>query len=122
MLESTPFHNEDGIIEFPYQPTFDRVFIFPSPPPEAFGQGIIMIPEDQREFYREGVGIVLAVGEGYFNEKGKWCPVPSLLVPGVKVHFDVTVPWEHYIRGLDGDLHRIVLCGTADLSTVIEEE
>jgi hypothetical protein len=121
MYFTTPFHDENEDIKFPYQPTSDRIFLFPSPPPETFGEGIIEIPKNQQEFYREGIGIVLAVGSGFFNEKGVWRPVSKLLVPGVKVHFDITVPWEHYVRGLDGEHHRIVLCGSEDIHIIIEE-
>jgi len=38
-MKTTPFHTADGDIVFPWKPTSDRAFIFPSPPPETFIKG-----------------------------------------------------------------------------------
>ena len=35
-----PFENENQEIIFPWQPTLDRVFLYPLPPPEKYGNGI----------------------------------------------------------------------------------
>lgn len=117
----TPFHDKQGNIHFPWQPTSDRVFIYPSPSPGKFQKdGLIEILPLYRDFYHDGTGVVLAVGKGFYTEKGKWESVPSLLKPGIKVYFDKTVPWRQVVHGLDGKEYHIVLCGATDVLCVIE--
>lgn len=122
MISTSPFHRSDGSIDFPYIASSDRCFIYPSPPPESFGEGIIQIPEHLQEFYAEGYGILLSVGLGFYHEKGHWISVSPRLQPGVKVHFDIGVPWEEFILGPNGERHRVVLCGVTDIWGVVEED
>jgi len=122
MLKKTPFHTEDGDICFNWQPTSDRLFLYPSSPPTTFGEGIIHIPDHLQEFYFEGIGIVLAVGPGFFNDKGIWQAPSPALKPGVLVYYDKDVPWKHPFRGPDNVLHQVVFCGALDILAVIEEE
>ncbi len=124
MNQRTPFHNEEGILEFPYRPLRDLVFIFPTPPPEKIGEeSLIFIPEKFRKRHQDSTGVVLAVGPGYQNDKGKWqCLPPSNLKPGVKVHFDNLVPWGVEVEGLDGEVHYIFVCGISDVYGIVEEE
>jgi len=117
----TPFHDEQGNINFHWNPTADRVFIYPSSPPEKFQEkGLIEIPKLFQDFYQEGIGILLAAGPGFYDERGKWKAVSSLLKPGVKVYYDITVPWKQVVQGLDGKQYVVVLCGESDVLCVLE--
>lgn len=117
-----PFQDKQGGIQFPFQPILDRVFILPSPPPEKFqGSSLIEIPQQYQEFYTEGIGILLAVGPGYFTQKGKWVSPPDQLKVGCKVAYDVTVPWRHYVKDADGEFQEVILCGASDIYIILED-
>lgn len=112
----TPFHSEKGELCFPYRPLRDLVFVWPTYPPKKLGrQQLIHIPEHFRKKYHDGAGIILAIGSGYTNNKGKLYPAPSELKAGVRVLFDISVPWGVYFKGQDGKKHYVVLCGIADI-------
>lgn len=118
----TPFSTKSGKVKFPWNPTADRVFIFPSPPPETIGEKrIILIPEKFREEHIDQRGILLAVGPGFFDDKGRWNPTPPELVPGVTVIYDYTVPWRALARGQDKEKHLVVLCGVGDILGVVQD-
>lgn len=117
---NNPFQDSKGNIHFPLNPTFDRIFLVPSPPPEKFeDDGVIFIPQQFRMDYVKNIGILLAVGPGYYNKKGVWCSVPSQLKPGVRVYYDVTVPWRHTAKDLDGEEREIILCGATDILGIV---
>ena len=121
MIQKTPFHSEkEEELVFPFRPLRDLVFIFPDPPPEKLGeQQLIYIPEQFKKKYHDGVGIILAIGSGYADSKGRFHPTPSGLKPGVRVVFDISVPWGEYFEGQDGKRHYVVLCGTTDIFGVV---
>lgn len=122
-MKTTPFHTPDGAIVFPWRPTSDRAFIFPFPPPETFIEGgVIEIPEQFREEHRQGYGILLAVGPGFFSDKGKWRGILPELVPGTEVVFDVSVPWRAIATGQDGEKHLVTMCGATDILGVVNEQ
>ena len=113
--EDNPFFCEECLeIHFPYKPIRDIVFIYPTPPPETFKGSQIVIPEDHREFYLDGKGIVVAVGPGYYDKKLKVFRSMQLEV-GDRVIYDKTVPWVDSVIGLDGKEHVIVFCGEQDV-------
>jgi len=113
----TPFHREkDKKLVFPYRPLRDLVFIWPVPPPEKLGQKqLISIPEEYRKKYHNGVGIILAIGSGYMDDKGKFHPTPFDLKSEVKIMFDISVPWGQYFKGQDGKKYYVCICGVADI-------
>jgi len=118
----TPWHDECGNLEFPYRAILDRVFIFPSPPPERLGkEKLIEIPTQFRKYYEKGKGTLLSVGPGYHDGKGVWHPTSDQLSLGVEVYYDKTVPWGFHVLGIDGEEHFVVLCGVSDVYGVIEE-
>lgn len=120
MKKPTPFHVR-GKVKFPWRPTADRAFIFPCPPPTTYiPGGLICIPEKFQEEYLQGIGVLLAIGPGFFDDKGKWHRIPSDLVPGVYVQYNLEVPWRHIQTAPDGKKYSIVLCGAADISGVVE--
>lgn len=120
---SNPFQDETGKVHFPLRPHSDRAFIFPSPPPEKFpGEGLIIIPAQYREEYRDSTGILLAIGPGYYDRKGKWYSTHPDLKPGILVYYDHTVPWRHMERDLNGKLQIVVLCGAADIHGIISKK
>jgi hypothetical protein len=119
----TPFHTSEDTIAFPWKPTGDRAFIYPSPPPETFIEGgLIEIPEPFREEYRQGYGILLAVGPGFTDPKGRWKGTLPDLYPGCYVVYDVSVPWRAMAKGQDGENHLVIMCGTGDILGVQKEE
>lgn len=121
-MKTTPFHNADGDVVLSWTPTLDRAFIFPSPPPETFVEGgNIQIPEHLKEEYRQGYGVLLAIGSGFVDAKGRWMGIVPELRPGVEVIYDVTVPWKAIAVGLDGKKYEIVLCGATDILGVVNE-
>lgn len=121
MKRVTPFHTFRGRVKFPWRPTTDRAFIFSCPPPTHYiPGGLVEIPEVFQAEYIQGIGILLAIGLGFYDDKGKWHSVPSDLVPGVYVKYDQNVPWRHAEMGLDGKMYSLILCGAADISGVVE--
>lgn len=122
MKQLTPFHSERGKLIFPYRLLRDLVFVWPTYPPEKLGeQQLIYIPEHFKKKYHDGVGIILAVGLGYTDKKGRFHPTPSGLKPGVSVLFDISVPWGMHFEVQDGKKHYVVLCGTTDIFGVVNE-
>jgi len=120
MKRLSPFHVR-GKVRFPWRPTADRVFIFPCPPPTHYiPDGLLEIPEKFQAEYVQGIGILLAIGPGFFDDKGKWHGVPKELVPGVYVKYDQEVPWRHIETGADKKKHAIIFCGASDISGLVE--
>jgi hypothetical protein len=123
MIVKTPFHDESGNIKFPYRAILDRVFIYPIPPPEKLGkQGLIVIPKQHQGYHQDRTGIILSIGPGYEGKRVKWCPTAPELKPGVRVMYDVSVPWKTIVKGLDGKNYVIPVCGTADIMGVVKDE
>jgi len=118
----TPWHDKKGKIHFSYRAILDRVFIFQDPLPEKFEskESLIKIPEQFKKFHREGIGIILSIGPGYQDDNGKWHLPSDQVKPGTRVRFDKTVPWGFDIKGLDGKMHSVIICGYTDLYGVIE--
>lgn len=123
MRIETPFHSEKGELCFPYRPLRDLVLIYPDSPPEKLGkQQLIHIPEQFRKKYHDGVGVILAIGSGYTDNKGRVYPTPSELKPGVRVMFNIRVPWGLHFAGQDKRKYYVVLCGTTDIFGVVGQE
>lgn len=122
MKKITPFHIR-GEVRFPWRPTADRAFIFPCPPPTTFVPGgLIQIPEVQQSYYFQGIGVLLAIGSGFFDDKGKWHGVAADLVPGMYVKYNQDVPWRHVEEAPDGKRYPIILCGCSDISGAVDFE
>lgn len=115
----SPFHTKDGELQFPVQATRHIAYIWPTPPPTTIGAlGIFELPEGIREDFQDGTGILLSIGPGYWGrdkKKLRWVPTPKDLVPGSLVFFDTSVPWKFQMKGLDGEMHKIVYCGFRDI-------
>jgi len=119
----TPWHDKNGVLKFPYKPLRDLVFIFPTSPPEKIGrENLLFIPEQYRRRYQDKTGVILAIGPGYQNDKGKWFRPPPELKPGVRVFFDHSAPWGYYFAGLDGKKYFVFLCGIADIWGMVEKD
>lgn len=115
----TPFHSEKGKLVFPIEPLRNLVYVWPVPPPKKIG--MFYIPKGYQKKYHDGVGIILAVGPGYTNRKGRFFPTPSELRAGVRVVFDIHVPWGEYFTGQDGKPHFACLCGIGDIFGILKE-
>jgi hypothetical protein len=122
---STPFHTKKGELEFPVQAMRHIAFIWPTPPPKTFGElGILDIPEQFREDHQDGTGLLLSIGPGVWlrdqkTKKMKWFPPPEELVPGCRVYYDKSVPWNVQVQGLDGEMHKVVYCGFLDIHGLV---
>lgn len=120
MNQKTPFHSEKGELVFPYHPLRDIVFVWPTPPPEFLGtEGIIHLPEKFRKQRHDGTCIVLAVGVGFTDGKGKFHPTVSDLKPGAQVIVDLNVPWGMYVEGTDNKKHYVIICGAEDIRGLV---
>lgn len=118
--QTTPFHSKKGELVFSYKPLRDLVFICPDSPPEKLGKKqLIRIPEHLRKKYHSGTGIILSIGFGYIDNKGRHYSTPSELKSGTRVLFDINVPWGQHFKGQDGKLHYVILCGVADIFGVV---
>jgi len=118
-LSRTPFYNhETDLMEFGLRTVCDRVLLYPLPPEERYNDGLIEIPVQYQEFYQSWQAIVLAVGPGYYEQKGNF--VPTTLKVGSLVLFNKDVPWYSTRPGVDGKEHAIVLCGERDVWIVYE--
>jgi len=131
-LKYCPFINQ-GHVVFPYRPLRDVVFIWPQPKPKTFGKGIIEIPEQYQSEYRIGLGVLLAIGPGYFGRDHRkrvngingywvdpgpreyWHPTSDQLQPGTVVQYDVCVPWYEFAKNHLGNNHFVVICGVKDI-------
>jgi hypothetical protein len=117
----TPFHSEKGELVFPYRPLRDIAFVWPTPPPKFIGkEQIIHLPEKYRKRRHDGICVILAVGEGFMDGKGKRHITPSELKPGVSVAVDMNVPWGMYVDGMDNKKHYVIICGTEDIRGIVE--
>lgn len=116
----TPFHNKEGKLVFPYQPIRDIVFVWPCPPPEKVGkESLLYLPEDHRKTFHDGTGVLLSIGSGYKDNKGKWYTPSPKLTPGTRVAFDINAPWGEYFLGQDKKMHYVVICGVEDVNAVV---
>lgn len=112
----TPWHTDKDVLVFPYQMLGDLVTIWPDSPPEKLGKdNLIILPEKIRKKYHNAVGTILSIGPGYMDLKGKYHHTHDKLNAGVRVLFDISVPWGLHITGLDGKKHYVVLCGALDI-------
>ena len=117
----TPWHDAKGVLHFPIQATESKAFIWPTEPPETLGdEKKILIPKQYRQYYNEGIGILLSIGPGYWNQKGKWIAKDKLLKPGIFVAFDETVPYRTWLKGLDGVEYEVTMCVEVDIGGVVE--
>ena len=127
-----------GKIVFPYRPLRDIAFIWPEPKPTTHGKGIIEIPEQFQGDYRIGLGILLAVGPGYFGRdfcrrvngingywvdpgpREYWHPTTDQLQPGCIVQYDVQVPWYEFAKNHLKNKYLVVICGVKDIYGIYE--
>jgi len=102
----------------------DKIEVWPTPVPVTFGDpGILDIPEQFRDDHQDGTGIILSIGDGYwgkYKKKSKWFSPSHVLVPGVHVFFDKSVPWFAMFQGLDGKMHKVAYCGFLDIHGLCE--
>lgn len=117
----TPWHNDKGVLLFPYQMLGDLVFIWPDSPPDKLGKNnIIHLPDFLKKKYHNGTGTIMSIGPGYGDLKGKFHSTHPKLDGGVRVLFDISVPWGLHIAGLDGKRHYVVLCGAKDVFGIVD--
>lgn len=88
---------ECGSLLFSHKATRDIVFVFPTPVPEKLGS--FFIPDEYKENYRDEFGIVLSIGPGYYDKKGKFNP--TTLQEGSLVVYDRDVPWLVEVEGVE---------------------
>jgi co-chaperonin GroES (HSP10) len=110
----------DWNIGFDYRPLRDICFIWPFPTPTTLGSlGVIEIPEQFRKKHKTNYGILLAIGPGYQDDKGKIHDTYPELIPGAIVLYDKTVPW-FIIDEIDNQKIYIVTCTQGDIKGIME--
>jgi co-chaperonin GroES (HSP10) len=82
----------------------------------------ILIPEQFKDRHYKPEGVILAVGPGYYGKDGIFREVSKDLKPGVKVTFDMNVPWRQNVEAADGKLYTVVMCTELDISCIVEEK
>jgi hypothetical protein len=134
-----PFVINDKVV-FPFRPLRDIAFIWPQPKPITHGTlGLIEIPDQFRGDYRQGVGVLLAAGPGWYGRdarrrvnglSGYWVdpgpkqyfhPTSDQLQPGVLVQYNIQVPWYEFAKDQQGKKHFVVMLGVSDIFGVYEE-
>jgi hypothetical protein len=134
IFKACPFVDDNGQIHIHRRPLRDIAYIWGVPAPTHHGKGIIEIPEFVRDEYKEGIGLLLAIGPGWHgkdpkrknpygrwipeSKKSRWHPTPKQLTPGSIVVFDKFVPWTENIMGLDGKEHWLTMCSSVDIKGV----
>ena len=120
-LYAIPFKCQTcGGIRVGFAPTLDRVMVWSDPIPETYVEdGQIEIPIQYKEDKLSDLGVVVAFGLGYYDNK-RFHPVADLYI-GARVVYDKTVPWDIDAKGSDGEMHSIKIMGYADIKVVLEE-
>lgn len=111
-----------GNVVFRYKPIRDVVFIFPEPKMDKIGN--IYLPDDEyvggntKLRLGEFVGIVIAIGPGQHNNKGKFISTDELKV-GDRVTYQKGIRlasnWNIDVLGLDDKIHNVLYMGYADI-------
>jgi len=119
-VSNCPFIDSTGQIKLSFKLLQDAVVIWQKPAPEKVGSFII--PDEWREDYREQMGIVIAVGRGYWEKKQngfeRFCP--TVLKSGDIVVFDKTTPWRFQVTSLvDGKEYSLRFMGEKDIRFLV---
>ena len=111
-----PFYcPECGAIKFPWRAIRDIAFLYPIPVRDTFEEtGQVVIPENYKEFYKKGEGVLLSIGPGYQDDK-KFNPSSEQLQVGLLVQYNVEVMWSIAVEGNDGKEHAVTICGAQDI-------
>jgi len=107
-------------IKLDYWPTGDKVVIFQDRVAECFGDSEILIPESYKEFYIKGRGVILAIGPGYWKQKGVFRP--TQLKVGQYVLYNKEVPSRIHAIANTGKEYELVLCGEQDIWMTIDND
>ena len=109
-----------GAIKFPMRPLGDKVFIVSDPVSDFVGTtGLIKIPDEYKPKKRR-TGTVVAVGKGYYDNKGKFHPTSIKVGERVAYHFGV--PWSMDVEGQDGKQHRVEYMGEKDIQMILDND
>ena len=120
LMHKLPFYcGACGAFKFPYRATRDIVFLLSDQIPEETPGGIL-IPSVVRDEMHSEYGVVLSVGPGYYDKKGKYHPTE--LKAGDKVLYDKTVPWVQDVEGADGVVYKIKMMGERDVKGLVVAE
>ena len=106
-----------GAIKFPLRPLGDKIFLFSDPIETHIG--VIEIPATYRKEKRR-TGTVVAVGKGYYDDKGRYHK--TTLEVGERVSYNFTVPWKMTVKGSDGKDYRVELMGERDVQLILESD
>jgi chaperonin GroES len=112
---NVPFMCVCNNLNFSYQATRDVVFVYPQKPKEKIGK--IVIPENARE--EQEYAVVLSIGKGYWNKKGKF--IPTEIKVGDEIVYDKQIPWVCTMLGSDGKQHLVKYMGYQDVKGVIND-
>jgi len=107
-------------IKLDLQPIRDVVFIFPAKKTESVSGFILpdekFIGGNTRDKFSDPVGIILAVGKGYFCPTQKsFLSLPEQIKPGQLWYYNRNVPWKITSDDFTWVTKAIVYCGFLDL-------
>jgi len=115
---NTPWHDENGVLNFPLRMLHGHVVIWPIEEDMVSEGGIIIATEDNRK--KEDFGYILACGPGAVDEKGKLTPM--IFEVGQKVIYDKSVPWSIMVKTPDGNSMELQRMGMYDVKAYVIEE
>ena len=98
-------------IVFRWKPLHDLLYIYPLAE-KRYKSSVLEIPTKYNKEYK-GIGIVLAVGYGYWKDEGVFCKTQLLV--GNKVLYNKDVPWSAKYDAPDGKTYSVVICGEQDV-------
>jgi co-chaperonin GroES (HSP10) len=118
LFESCPVYNPtfNSISRLNANPVRDLVFVWQKPIVEKVGS--IFIPEISQKWFQAEVGVVVAVGKGYLDER-KFNP--TTLIPGLVVIFEKRVPWRINVCH-NNVMHELWIMGEPDVKLILDEE
>ena len=110
-------------VKFNYRVLRDMAVIWQYEPPIVYGKGLLHVPPGFEDNHKVGVGVLLAIGPGYYDKKDKWIPVNDRLIPGVIVEYDMSIPWTFPEPVIDllGNSHRLPMCPSVNIFGVYRD-
>ena len=107
-----------GAIKFPMRPLGDKVFIVSDPVATHLGESKLLVIPDEWKAKKRRTGTVVAIGKGYYDNKGKF--YPTSIKVGQRVSYHMGVPWSMDVEGQDNKKHRVEYMGERDIQMVLD--
>lgn len=106
-----------GAVSFPIKALHDYVIIYPIRKPPVKTK-LVVLPDVVEPEYTD-FGIVLSVGEGYYDSK-KFNATDPKLKPGLKVIYDKTVLWDFIVKMPWGESLVLKIMPHKDIKSIVK--